>query len=102
VLEVVPLRRLRFWSRLDRWGIPGLFNVEQTMTLVDQDGGVRVWLQDRFGGLLAPVLIRALNRHRLREFTAMTAALKARVEGTEPIPRKDGGDAGSRLPLSDR
>jgi len=85
VLEVVPLRRLRFRSRLDRWGIPGLFDVEQTMTLVDHDGGVRLWLQDQFGGLLSAVLIRPLRRHRLAAFTAMTAALKARVEGTDPI-----------------
>src|SRR5215203_1177673 len=32
VLEVAPLRRLRTWSRLDRLAIPGLFNVEQTIT----------------------------------------------------------------------
>lgn len=44
---------------------------------------MRVWLQDRFGGLLAAALIRPLSRHRLAGFTAMTAALKARVEGTE-------------------
>ncbi len=86
VLEVVPLRRLRLWSRLDRLGIPGLFDVEHTMTLTDHDGGVRLWLQDRFGGLLAPLLIRGLNRHRLTAFTAMNAALKERVEGT-PEPR---------------
>ena len=80
VLEVTPLRRLRVWSRLDRLGIPGVFDVEHTMTLTEQDGGVRLWLQDRFGGLLAPLLIRALNRHRLAAFTAMNAALKARAE----------------------
>ena len=54
VLEVVPLRRLRLWSRLDRLGIPGLFDVEHTMTITEYDGGVRLWQQDRFGGLLAP------------------------------------------------
>jgi hypothetical protein len=81
VKEVVPYQRLQVWSRLDRLAIPGLFDVEHTMTLSEHDGGVRLWLQDRYGGLLAPLLIRALNRHRLEAFTAMTAALKERVEG---------------------
>jgi hypothetical protein len=86
VREVVPCRRLRVWSRLVRPDIPGIFDVEHTMTLVEHEGGVRLWLQDRYGGLLAPFLIRSLNRHRLAAFTAMNAALKARVEGT-PVPR---------------
>jgi hypothetical protein len=81
VREVVPLRRLRLWSRLDRLGIPGVFDVEHTMTITDHDGGVRLWQQDRFGGLLAPLLIGALNRHRSATYHAMNAALKARVEG---------------------
>jgi hypothetical protein len=85
VLEVDPFRRLRVWSRLDRLGIPGLFAVEHTMTLTEHDGGVRLWLQDRFGGLLAPLLIRSMNEHRLGAFTAMNAALKARAEGNDPI-----------------
>jgi hypothetical protein len=80
VLEMAPCRRLRLWSRLDRLGVPGLFNVEHTMTLTDHDGGVRLWQQDRFGGLLTPLLIRSLNRHRLTAFNAMNAALKARAE----------------------
>ena len=82
VLEVAPCRRLRLRSRMDRMAIPGLFDVELTMTITDHDGGVRLWQQDRFGGLLAPLLIRSLNRHRLTAFNAMNAALKRRVEGT--------------------
>jgi hypothetical protein len=85
VLEVVPFRRLKVGSRLDRLALPGLFRVEHTMTVDDHDGGARVWLQDRFGGVLAPLLVGSLNRHRLAAFTAMNAALKARVEGT-PTP----------------
>jgi hypothetical protein len=88
ILEVVPSRRLRLWSRLDRLGIPGLFDVEHTMTITEHGGGVRLWQQDRFGGLLAPFLIRSLNRHRLTAFNAMNAALKDRVEGA-PAPRGD-------------
>ncbi len=83
VLEVTPFRRVRLWSRLDRLAIPGLFDVDFTMTLTDHNGGVRVWHQDRFGGLLAPLLIRSLNSHKLpAAFNAMHAALKHRVEGT--------------------
>jgi len=80
VMEVVPFRRLRLRSRLIRPAIPGLFDVELTMTITEEDGGVRLWQQDRFSGLLAPLLIRSLNRHRLRAFTAMNTALKRRVE----------------------
>ena len=86
VVEVEPLRRLRLWSRLDRLALPGLFHVELTWTITEHDGGVRLWEQDRFGGLLAPLLVRSLNRRRLTSFNAMNAALKQRVEGT-PAPR---------------
>jgi hypothetical protein len=82
VLEVDPGRRFRLWSRLDRLSIPGIFEVEHTVTLADHDGGVRLWQQDQFRGLLAPVLIRSLNRHRSAAFNAMNAALKERVEST--------------------
>lgn len=82
VVEVTPCRRLRLWSRLDRLAIPGLFDVELTWTITDHDGGARLWQQDRFGGLLAPLLIRSMNRHRLTAFNAMNTALKHRVEAT--------------------
>ena len=83
VLEVVPFRRVRLWSRLDRLAIPGLFDVDFTMTITDHDCGVRLWHQDRFGGLLTPLMIRSLNRYRLpAAYNAMQEALKHRVEGT--------------------
>jgi hypothetical protein len=80
VLEVTPCRRLRLWSRVDGLGIPGLLGVESTITLTEHDGGVRLWWQDRFRGLLASLLIHALNRHRLTAFNDMIAALKNRAE----------------------
>jgi hypothetical protein len=86
VLEVVPFRRLRLRSRLDRLGIPGLIEAEVTLTVTDHEGGSRLWWQDRFRGLLAPLLIRSLNRHRGTAFNAMIAALKDRVEA-RPEPR---------------
>jgi len=82
VVEVVPLRRLRLRSQLIRPAVPGLFDVDLIMTITDLDGGVRLWQQDRFGGLLAPLLIRSLNRHRAAAFHAMNEALKRRAEGT--------------------
>ncbi|TFV87824.1 SRPBCC domain-containing protein [Blastococcus sp. CT_GayMR16] len=85
VVEVAPFRRLALRSRLDRFAVPGLFDVELTWTITEHDGGVRLWQQDRFGGVLAPLLLRALNRHRLTAFNDMNAALKHRVERT-PVP----------------
>jgi hypothetical protein len=85
VREAALGRQPRLWSRLDRLGIPGVFDEELTMTLTDHDGGVRLWQQDRYGGVLAPLLIRCLNRRRLAAFTAMNAALKQRAEA-KPAP----------------
>ena len=67
------------WIRL---ALPGLFDVELTWTIPDQDGGARLWHQDRFGGLLAPLLFGSMNRHPAHAFNAMNAALKHRVEAT--------------------
>jgi hypothetical protein len=86
VLEVAPFRQLRLWSRLDRLAIPGLIDVELTMTITDHEGGVRLWWQDQYRGLLAPLVSRSLNRHRLTAFTAMLDALKDRVEGSPEPP----------------
>jgi hypothetical protein len=83
VLEATPGRRLRLRSTVDRLG---LLTVEYTVTITDHDGGVRVWHQDRFRGLLAPLLIRALNRRRLSAFTSAEAALKDRVEALPASP----------------
>jgi hypothetical protein len=81
VLEVSPGRRLRFRVRLVRTGLPGLLQVEQTMTLEPRDdGGVRLWEGARFTGLLVPLLTRALNREHTPSFLAMNDALKERAE----------------------
>jgi uncharacterized protein YndB with AHSA1/START domain len=80
VLEVTPCRRLRFALRLPRLGVPGLLDTDHTMTIDEQDGGVRLWLQIRFGGLLLPLLTRSLNRDRAPEFSPVAALLKARIE----------------------
>ena len=97
VVEVVPLRRLRLRSQLIRPAVPGLFDVDLIMTITDQDSGVRLWQQDRFRGLLAPLLIRSLNRHRAAAFDAMNEALKRRAEGMSTS-----GPADEETPDSER
>ncbi len=80
VLEVTPRRRLRFALRLARLGAPGLLDTDHTMTVVEQDGGVRLWLEIRFRGLLLPLLSRSLNRDRAPAFGPVAPLLKARIE----------------------
>ena len=83
VLEVSPGRRLRFELRLARWGIPGLLDTDHTLTIVDQDAGVRLWLDIRFRGLLFPLLSRHLDRDRAPAFGPMPTALKERIEAVQ-------------------
>ena len=86
VLEVTPCRRLRFRLRLARLGLPGLLDTEHMLTIApNDDGGVRLWHQVRFRGILVPLMTRSLNRQNGPSFEAMNAALKARIEGMAPI-----------------
>jgi hypothetical protein len=81
VLELVPDRRLAFRVRLVKLGLPGLLDVQQTMTLDPRDGGgVRLWEEARFSGALVPLLTRSLNREHTPSFLAMNAAFKERAE----------------------
>ncbi len=80
VVEVTPCRRLRFGLRLARLGAPGLLDTDHTLTITPQDGGVRLWLEIRFSGLLLPLLTRSLNRDRAPAFGPVPANLKARIE----------------------
>jgi uncharacterized protein YndB with AHSA1/START domain len=80
VLEVTPYQRLRFGLRLARLGTPGLLDTDHRMTIVERDGGVRLWLEIRFRGLLLPVLTRSLNRDRAPAFGPVPENLKAQIE----------------------
>ena len=82
VLEATPHRRLRFRMHMAWPGIPGLFDSEQTVSIAPQDGGVRVWEEARFSGVLVPLMTRSLNRDRSAGFSEMNARLKAHVEGS--------------------
>jgi hypothetical protein len=80
VLEVTPLRRLRYVLRFGRFGMPGLLDSEHMLTIERRDGGVRLWMEMRFRGLLLPLMTRSLNRERAPAFGPMPATLKARIE----------------------
>jgi hypothetical protein len=82
VLEMTPGRRLRLHGRMDRLGLPGLLAADVTLTVDDRDRGVRVWQQQRFQGLLVPLVSAFLNSSRLPLFSAMGEALKERAEHT--------------------
>jgi uncharacterized protein YndB with AHSA1/START domain len=81
VLEVEPPRRLRFRGRAARWGLPGLLAVERTFTIASRDGGVRLWQQTFFRGVLVPVITPWANGQRLPAGRAMEA-LRDQAEGT--------------------
>jgi len=83
VLEVTPCRRLRYVLRFARLGVPGLLDTEHTMTIALRDGGVRLWLEMRFRGVLLPLMTRSLNRDRAPAFGPMPAVLKDRIEGMQ-------------------
>jgi hypothetical protein len=84
VLESTPGRRLRWAGRV---GLPGVFDAEHRFTLSDRaGGGVRVVQEERFTGLLVPLLARFLRRHTLPAFSAMDEALKRRAEGARAAP----------------
>ena len=49
-------------------------------------GRVRFVQEERFTGLLVPLLAKSLDRHTLPGFEAMNRALKARAEAAAPAP----------------
>ena len=85
VVEATPGHRLRW---LGRFGIPGLFDAEHSFTITRRDqGGVRLSQDERFTGILVPLMARSLDRHMLPAFQAMNAALKDRAEQPVPVQR---------------
>jgi hypothetical protein len=82
VLEADPGRRLRWLGRLVA---PGIFDGEHSFTIQPLgDGQVRLVQQERFGGLLAPLMARSLDRHTLPGFELMNQALKHHAEQPQP------------------
>jgi hypothetical protein len=85
VLEVDPLRRLRFGLSLARLGLAGLFSAEHTLTLSIEEDAVRLWEGALFRGLLVPLVSRSLNRRYISAFDATNVALKNRIEALPPV-----------------
>ena len=78
VLAAAPSQELRWLGHL---GIPGLFDGEHRFQIeplgTDQ---VRFVQEERFTGLLAPLVFRFIERGTRQGFEAMNQALKARAE----------------------
>jgi len=78
VLAAVPGRELRWLGHLL---VPGLFDGEHAFRLEPRGAeGCRLVQEERFRGLLVPLLGRALAQTR-KGFEAMNQALKERAEG---------------------
>ncbi len=78
VIEAVDGARLRWRGTV---GIPGLLDAEHEFRLTDRDGGgTRLHQDERFHGLLVPLVSKSLHRRTLPAFSAMNEALKRRVE----------------------
>ena len=78
VLAAAPSQELRWLGQL---GVPGLFDGEHRF-LIEPLGTNRVRFvqEERFTGLLAPLVLRFIERGTRRGFEAMNQALKARAE----------------------
>jgi hypothetical protein len=78
VVEATPGHCQRW---LGRWGIPGVFDTEHSFTITAHlEGGVRLSQNERFNGVLVPLMARSLDRHTQPAFEAMNTALKHRAE----------------------
>ena len=78
VLEAVPGKKLRWLGHL---GVPGLFDGEHGFRIEPLGAdGVRLIQEERFSGLLAPIVFRMIERRTRQGFEAMNRALKARAE----------------------
>ena len=60
--------------------MPGIFDGEHAFTLEPRGTSTRLLHEERFGGVLLPLLRRSLDTTTRRGFEAMNDALKARVE----------------------
>ena len=79
VLAVVPNREFRWLGHL---GVPGLFDGEHIFR-IEPLGPERVRFvqEERFRGILVPLLLRFIADGTRQGFTAMNEALAARTEG---------------------
>lgn len=82
VREATPPRRLRWLGHLL---LPGIFDGEHSFTIEPlADGGVRLVQEERFRGVLVPLIAKSLDRHTLPAFEQMNQAIKQRAEQAGP------------------
>jgi hypothetical protein len=78
VLAAAPSQELRW---LGHTGAPGLFDGEHRFRIEPLDADrVRFVQEERFSGLLAPLVLRFIERSTRQGFEGMNLALKARAE----------------------
>ena len=82
LLAAAPRKELRW---LGHMGVPGVFDGEHQFHIEPQGAnGVRFIQEERFSGLLAPLVLKFIERDTRQGFEAMNRALKARAE--QPAP----------------
>jgi hypothetical protein len=78
VLAAAPAQELRWLGHL---GVPGLFDGEHRFRIESLGADrVRFIQEERFSGLLAPLVLRFVERGTRQGFETMNMALKARAE----------------------
>jgi hypothetical protein len=77
VLSAEPGRELRWRGRVL---VPGLFDGEHRFAIEPTPGGSRLVQEERFTGVLVPLLARGLRTRTLPAFELMNEAVKARAE----------------------
>jgi hypothetical protein len=77
VRSVEPNRELRWLGRLVA---PGVFDGEHRFAIEPIAGGSRLVHEERFGGVLVPLLAKGLRKKTLPAFERMNEAVKERAE----------------------
>jgi hypothetical protein len=77
VLEAEPGRELRWLGRLVA---PGVFDGEHRFAIEPTAGGSRLIQEERFTGILVPLLAKGLRKRTLPAFEQMNEAVKERAE----------------------
>ena len=77
MLAAEPGRELRWLGRV---GAPRVFDGEHRFAIAPTAGGSRLVHEERFSGVLVPLLARSLRRDLPAAFERANRALKARAE----------------------
>lgn len=84
VIKAEPDREFRWRGQL---GVSGLFDGEHSFSIESLDGGrVRFRHEERFTGVLVPLILAIVGESTREGFEDMNRALKERAEVTSPSP----------------